>query len=307
MRRTCASRNGRVDIEVIEPNRTITLNRPSSFARWLSWRGRPGHHRRRAQTRPSASPASSRRAGTATKSPLLSGSNPAAVFALVIERGWPKRAVVSPRSKPRRAAFFPLGQQLPAARLIDLRVTSPGPTPISNCRGRRERRPTAVLSSASSPPLCRAICSSSRGRFDGSRLGRRPSRSASSPAAGREQAAGALESSAPDRPLDNHISARPIRCQARQCRWRARASFGAMENWGRSSASDNICRRPRITTERVRSRSSSPAHEIAYVDKWFGDLVPMACGAICGSRRLRSWMATRHGGAPPDWEPLLAA
>ncbi|HVQ09579.1 MAG TPA: M1 family metallopeptidase [Allosphingosinicella sp.] len=83
--------------------------------------------------------------------------------------------------------------------------------------------------------------------------------------------------------------------------------FGAMENWGAIFSFENILLvDPAITSEaRRQGIFKVAAHEIAH--QWFGDLVTMAWwDDLWLNEGFASWMATKATQAlHPEWEPLL--
>lgn len=83
--------------------------------------------------------------------------------------------------------------------------------------------------------------------------------------------------------------------------------FGAMENWGAIFSFESILLNdPAITSEaRRQSIFEVAAHEMAH--QWFGDLVTMAWwDDLWLNEGFASWMATKATNAlHPEWEPLL--
>ena len=83
--------------------------------------------------------------------------------------------------------------------------------------------------------------------------------------------------------------------------------FGAMENWGAIFSFESILLNdPSITSEdRLQAIYSVEAHEMAH--QWFGDLVTMAWwNDLWLNEGFASWMGTKATNAlRPEWEPLL--
>jgi len=310
----------RIDIEVLEPTDTITVNAADlDFASVTL----DGGARARVSTDADAQTATFRfedavapgRHRLAIDYSGKINTQAAGLFALdYTSEAGPKRALFTQFEAPDARRFFP-GWDEPNFRTpYDLSVRVPaGQQAVSNMpeAGREPQADgSSIVRFQTSPAMSSYLLFLAVGELDritttaaGTEIGVVTRRGAG------EQGRWALESSARIVPWYNEYfgTRYPLPKLDNVAGPGTSQFFGAMENWGAIFSFENILLvDPAITTEaRRQAIFSVAAHEIAH--QWFGDLVTMAWwDDLWLNEGFASWMASKATAAlHPEWEPEL--
>jgi aminopeptidase N len=314
-----------IDIEVLEPTDSITLNAVDLSFGAVTLADAAGTTIQAARTDIDAGKqiatfrfAETVRPGRYRVTAAYSGkinTQAAGLFALDYESPeGRKRALYTQFEAPDARRFFP-GWDEPNFRTpYDLTVTVPaGQTAVSNMpEVKREARAdgSKVITFQTTPPMSSYLLFLGMGEFDrittqvgGTEIGVVTKKGDS------EKGRFALEGSAQILPYYNDYFGTPYPLPKLDNVAGPGSSqfFGAMENWGAIFSFESILLvDPAITTEATRQRIFSvAAHEMAH--QWFGDLVTMAWwNDLWLNEGFASWMASKATNVlHPEWEPLL--
>lgn len=314
-----------IDIDVLEPTNSITLNAADLEFRSVSLTDTGGKTIRPTQTAVDAE----RQTATFRFADRLApgryrlltdyrgkiNTQAAGLFALDYETAeGQKRALFTQFEAPDARRFFPSWDEPQFRTPYDLRVTVPaGQMAVSNMpQATREERPdgSSVVTFRTTPAMSSYLLFLGMGEFDriataaaGTEIGVVTRKGAA------EQGRFALEGSAQLLPWFNDYFGAPYPLPKLDNVAGPGSSqfFGAMENWGAIFSFERILLvDPAITSEGQRqSIFKVAAHEMAH--QWFGNLVTMAWwDDLWLNEGFASWMATKATAAlHPEWEPLL--
>jgi aminopeptidase N len=225
-----------------------------------------------------------------------------------------KRALFTQFEATDARRFFPGWDEPNFRASYDLRVTVPaGQNAVSNMpEAGREQKPdgSAEVRFATTPPMSSYLVFLAVGEFDritkdaaGTEVGVVTKRGDG------EKGRFALEAEAEILPYYNDYFGEryPLPKLDNVAGPGSSQFFGAMENWGAIFSFESILLNdPSITSEdRLQAIYSVEAHEMAH--QWFGDLVTMAWWSdLWLNEGFASWMGTKATDAlRPEWEPLL--